>query len=313
MKLKPLLAFLLAVPLYAQVDIVQWSDYVVVTIDNKPFTNFFLAPGGNKPYFHPLRTANGVIVSRHFPIEKKEGEIEDHPHHRGMFFSHGDINGFDFWATESGPLASKNDGKMKTKRVDLKSGPKTGSITAVFDGLDPDGKAIMTETRTITFHSHPTLRIVDYQIRIEPLETLKFGDTKEGTFGIRLATSMQEDKFGGKMTISEGREGEKQVWGKRAPWLDYVGKVDGQTVGVAVFDHPSNPRHPTYWHTRAYGLLAANPFGVHDFEADPKKDGSLTIKKGEPITFRYRVVIHPGDTKSADIPALYSKYTAEVK
>lgn len=313
MRFNPWLALLLATPLSAQVNIVQWSDYVVVTVDNKPFTNFYLAPGGNKPYFHPLRSADGLIVTRMFPTEKKAGEIEDHPHHRGMFFSHGDINGFNFWATEPGPNKPKNAGSMVTKRVDLKSGAKTGSITAEFEGLDPDGKPIMRETRVITFHSHPTLRIVDYQITIDPLVTLKFGDTKEGTFGIRLATSMQEDKFGGLMTISEGRSGEKNVWGKRSPWLDYVGKVDDQTVGVAVFDHPSNPRHPTYWHTRAYGLLAANIFGVHDFEADPKKDGSMTINPGQPITFKYRVVIHPGDTKTADIAALYQKYTADVK
>jgi hypothetical protein len=312
MKVLPWLFLLLAATTQAQVELVQWSDYVVVTIDHKAYTSFILAPQGNKPFFHPLRTASGLIVTRRYPTEKFAGEIEDHPHHRGMFFSHGDINGYNFWATEPGADKAKA-GTMVTKQVTLRNGAKDGTITAVFEGRDPEGKAIMTETRTITFYSDPKLRVIDYTIAIDPLETLKFGDTKEGTFGIRLATSMQEDKFGGRMTIAEGRTTEKNVWGKRSPWLDYVGQVEGQTVGVAVFDHPSNPRHPTYWHTRAYGLLAANIFGVHDFEADPKKDGSLTINPGQPITFRYRVVIHPGDTQAADIAGLYKKYTAEVK
>jgi hypothetical protein len=112
------------------------------------------------------------------------------------------------------------------------------------------------------------------------------------------------------MVNAEGAETEKNCWGKRSAWLDYDGQVDGQTVGVAVFDHPSNPRHPTYWHTRAYGLLAANIFGVHDFLNDKTKDGSLTVEPGQPLRFRYRVVIHPGNTREAGIAALYTKYAA---
>jgi hypothetical protein len=119
---------------------------------------------------------------------------------------------------------------------------------------------------------------------------------------------MQEDK-GGRMVNAEGRETEKNVWGKRSAWVDYCGPVDSQTVGVAIFDHPSNPRHPTYWHSRAYGLHAANIFGVHDFENDKTKDGSLTLDMGQNLRFRYRIVIHPGDTKSADIAGLYREYS----
>jgi len=303
------LAALLTLPLGAQVEISSLPGQVAVVIDGKPFTTLHLAPGGNKPYLHPLSTAAGVIVTRQFPMGRFAGEIEDHPHHRGMFFAHGNINGYDFWATEPGS-GKQNAGRMVTRKVDTRNGPTSGTITAVFDGLDPKGKTIMTETRTFTFHSDPVLRVIDFQIEISPHETLKFGDTKEGTFGIRLATSMQEDKFGGRMIISEGRETEKQVWGRRSPWLDYVGQVGGETVGVAVLDHPSNPRHPTYWHTRAYGLLAANIFGVRDFESDPTKDGSLTINPGQTLRFRYRVVIHPGDTRSADIAGLFAKYAA---
>jgi hypothetical protein len=112
------------------------------------------------------------------------------------------------------------------------------------------------------------------------------------------------------MVNAEGQETEKNVWGKRSAWVDYYGQVDGQTVGVAIMDHPSNPRHPTYWHSRAYGLFAANPFGVRDFTADKSQDGSMTIEPGQRLTFRYRVVIHPGDARSADIAALYARYVA---
>jgi len=167
----------------------------------------------------------------------------------------------------------------------------------------------MAETRTLTFYSDPKLRVIDYEINIDPLERLTFADTKEGTFGIRLATSMTEDaKLGGRMVTSEGNQTEKEVWGKRAAWLDYYGPVDGQTVGVLVMDHPTNPRHPTYWHTRSYGLLAANIFGVHDFLNDKTQDGKLTIEAGQPLRFRYRVVIHSGDVHAIDAPALFKAF-----
>jgi hypothetical protein len=298
---------LLALPAWAQVEFTQQPEQIAVAINGKPYTTYFLAPGGNKPYVYPLRTADGLIVTRHFPIETVAGETNDHPHHRGMFFAHGEINGVNFWATEPGGNSQRKGSMVLKKIVDAKGGPKSGTIRAVFDGLDPQGKPIMTETRTLVFHADPKLRLIDFEIQIEPLEALKFGDTKEGTFGIRLATSMQEDR-GGKMVNAQGAETQKNVWGKRSEWVDYCGPVEGRMVGVAVLDHPSNPRHPTYWHARAYGLLAANIFGVHDFENDKTKDGSFAVAPRQSLRFRYRSVIHPGDTKAADIATLYKAY-----
>ena len=300
----------LALPLAAQVKISRQPDRVLVEIDGRPYTAFYLAPGGNKPYVHPLSTASGIVVTRHFPMETFPGETKDHPHHRGLFFSHGDVNGYNFWATEPGTDSTKS-GRMVVKNIEKAEGGRTiGTIRAVFDAQDPQGKAIMTETRTITFHTDPRLRIIDYEVQIDALDRLVFGDTKEGTFGIRLATSMTEDK-GGRMVNAEGKETEKNVWGKRSPWVDYYGTVDGQTVGVAIFDHPGNPRHPTYWHARAYGLFAANPFGASDFTGDKLQDGSMTVEAGKTVRFRYRVVIHPGDSRAADVGELYRDYAAK--
>jgi hypothetical protein len=302
-------AFLLALPLGAQVRITPGTDRIAVEIDGKAYTDFFLAADGNKPYVYPLRTAGGVIVTRHYPMEEFPGETRDHPHQRGLFFSHGEVNGYNFWATEPGTKSPKKARMALKKVVEARGGKSSGRIQAVFDGLDPQGKPIMTETRTITFYSDPELRTIDYQIAIQPLVKLIFGDTKEGTFGIRLATSLTEDRTG-KMVNAEGLETEKNVWGKRSAWVDYFGQVDGKTVGVAIFDHPSNPRHPTYWHSRAYGLLAANIFGLRDFTGDKTKDGSLTVEPGQSLGFRYRIVIHPGDVRTANIAALYKKYAA---
>jgi hypothetical protein len=302
-------ALTLALPLAAQVSFTPRADRIAVQIDGKPYTTFFLAPDGNKPYLYPLSTARGATVTRHFPMETFPGETDDHPHQRGLFFAHGDINGTNFWATEPGSDIP-NMGRMKLQKApEAKGGAKSGTIRAVFDGIDAHGRPIMTETRGIVFYSDPRLRTIDYEIEIRAIEKLVFADTKEGTFGIRLATSMTEDK-GGRMVNAEGKETEKNVWGQRSPWVDYYGPVDGRTVGVAIFDNPGNPRYPTYWHVRAYGLFAANIFGVRDFTGDKTRDGSMTVERGQTIRFRYRVVIHEGDAKAAGIAELYRQYAA---
>jgi len=309
MRFSALAMALLALPLGAQVKFTQQTGRILIEIDGKPYTTFYLAPGGNKPYVYPLSTASGIVVTRHFPMEEFPGETKDHPHHRGMFFSHGDVNGYNFWATEPGTATGK-EGRMALKKMaQAKDGTKSGTLSAVFDAQDPHGKPIMTETRTITFYSDPSVRTIDYEARIDALEKLVFGDTKEGTFGIRLATSMTEDK-GGRMVNAEGKETEKNVWGKRSNWVDYAGQVDGQTVGVAIFDNPGNPRHPTYWHARAYGLFAANPFGARDFTGIKEQDGSLTVEPKETVRFRYRVVIHAGDSRAANIAERYRQYVS---
>ncbi len=295
-------------PLSAEVQFKQEADRIEVSIDGKPYTAFYLAPGGNKPYLYPLSTASGIVVTRHFPMEAFPGETKDHPHHRGLFFSHGDINGLNFWATEPNMNTPKTGSMHLAKVVELKGGQKAGTVRVIFSGQDPEGKTILRETRSITFHSDPKLRIIDYEIVIDAVEKLTFGDTKEGTFGIRLATSMTEDKGKGKMVNAEGGQTQKEVWGKRSPWVDYDGPVDGKTVGVAIFDNPANPRYPTYWHSRAYGLFAANPFGVRDFTSDTSKNGSLTVEPGHSVRFQYRVIIHPGDTREAHIAELFEDY-----
>jgi hypothetical protein len=297
-------------PLYGQVKITPHKDRISVEIGGKPYSDFYLAPDGNKPYLWPLSTASGIEVTRNYPMKDVPGETHDHPHHRGLFFAHGDINGVNFWATEPGTKDPKKGSMVLKKIVETKSGKRSGSIKAVFDGLDPSGKPMMTETRTLTFYADPELRVIDAVIHIEALQKLTFGDTKEGTFGIRLATPLSEARTG-KMVAASGAETEKNVWGKQSPWVDYYGQVEGKTVGVAILDHPANPRHPTYWHARAYGLFAANPFGLRDFTNDKTKDGSMIVEPGKSLNFRYRVIIHPGDVKSANIAAQFEKFAAE--
>jgi hypothetical protein len=305
-------------PALAQVKISQGADRISVDIDGKPFTAFFTGADTTKPYLHPLRAASGTVVSRFYPMENVEGERKDHVHQRGLWFTHGDVNGVDFWANDTSQQGPKK-GRVRLKKVlGLKSGKSSGTVEAAFDWLDSKGTALLTESRKMVFYSHPTLRTIDFDITLMAVEKVTFGDTKEGTFAIRVAPWLEEPARGapespkrtGKMVNAEGLETEKQVWGKRSAWVDYFGETGGEKLGIAILDHPSNPRHPTYWHSRSYGLFAANIFGQRDFENDKTRDGSLTLEPGKSLRFRYRVIIHPGDRQSADVAGLYKKYAA---
>jgi hypothetical protein len=116
------------------------------------------------------------------------------------------------------------------------------------------------------------------------------------------------DKPTGHIVNSEGVRDDK-TWGKRAAWCDYSGPVDGKTVGIAIFDNPANPRYPTWWHVRDYGLFAANPWGLSVFTNDKTQSGAMTVDAGKSVRYRYRVIIHAGNAKDADIAGLWAKYS----
>jgi len=311
-----------ALPTWAQVKFTQGPEQIVVEIDGKPFTVFFIGGADLKrPYLHPLRSASGRIVNRSFPAGQLPGETTDHPHHAGLFYGHGDVNGYNYWAIENVPTppsdASATMGRIVLKEVaSVRSGKESGSVDVVLTWLTPDSEPLLTETRKTTFHADPELRIIDFDFDFAAIGKVVFRDTKEGTFAMRMATVLEESRpketssaplRTGKLVNAQGGEGEANVWGKRSEWVDYSGQIDGEPVGIVMMDHPSNPRHPTYWHSRGYGLHSINPFGVSDFLNDKTQNGSLTIEPGAHVRFRYRVIIHPGLSR-ARIAELFKQY-----
>jgi hypothetical protein len=303
-----------AIPAAPQVTLTQTPEHIAVEIDGKPFTLIHVAGKDlNRPYLHPLRTAAGKIVNRSFPAGQLPGETTDHPHHAGLFYGHGDVNGFNYWAIQNVPTpASKADATMGrivlARVVSVTSGQASGSVDVIFNWLKPDGAPLLTERRKMTFHAHPELRIIDFDFDFAALEKVVFRDTKEGTFAMRMATAIEErSPKPGTLRNAQGGVGEANVWGKRSAWVDYSGDIDGAKAGVVMMDHPANPRHPTYWHSRGYGLHAINPFGVSDFLNDKTQNGSLSLAPGEHVRFRYRVIVHQGLTP-ARLQQLFEEY-----
>jgi len=309
MKYALLALVILAAPLSAQVAMTKQEGQIAVTIDGKPFTTFYYGAGTPKPYLHPLLTANGKRITRVFPMESIDGETKDHPHHRGLWFTHGEVNEWDFWANEQLYAAKrKNLGLIDLVSLQKAEGGKQkGEIVSTHMWKAPDGTPLLEEHRTMTFHAGSKHRIVDFDVTFTAKSKVKFGDTKEGFFAIRLRDELMERK-GGTLVNAEGGKGMKEVWGKPSPWNDYYGPLEGETVGVAILDHPGNYRHPTHWHSRDYGLFAANALGEHDYYRDKTRDASLTLEPGQKARWRYRVIVHSGTTEEAGIAKMWEDY-----
>jgi hypothetical protein len=289
----------LLLPLFGQVQ-----DKIDIDLDGKPFTTFHSGVAEGRPYLAPLRSASGKIISRRFPMEMIEGESRDHLHHRGLWFSYDDVNGVKFWENDPS-YKDPQTGRIVATQVLWSPASKT--LDTVFDWNDHSGKTVLVEHRLMTFRSSPTLRIIDFDITLTAPEKVVFGDTKEGAFAIRLADALIEKSGSGKMVNAEGKQGMAAIWGKRSSWVDYSGAIDGEKLGIAIFDHPSNPGYPVHWHARDYGLFAVNPWGQHAFDpAAPEAHTTLQAKGS--LRFRWRVVIHAGDTATAHVAELYQEF-----
>ena len=286
---------------------------LLITMDRQTLTEYHV-DAGHKPFFFPVIGPTGVSYTRAFPMARVAGEDHDHPHQRSFWFTHGSVNGVDFWSED--PPAGTTRKVDKTPRagtireVDRKGlaqGPALGRLWTRDEWRAPDDHKVCEDERTVTFYRTQGPRIIDFEITIHATDgPVTFGDTKEGMFGLRVASSMDVDKTkGGKITNAEGLTNAK-AWGQASPWVDYIGPVQGKTVGIAILNHPDSFRYPTTWHVRTYGLFAANPFGWHDFGKSDR--GDYTVPAGQSIRFAYRVILHEGDTESIGVPHLFAAY-----
>jgi hypothetical protein len=312
-----------AVSASAQVKITPGPQKISVEINGKPFTDFYIAGDQiSKPYLWPLRAASGTYVTRAWPMEETAEEKKafddkviknDHPHQRGLWFAHDSVNKFDLWniaPLNQSPYNRPDRGKIVLEKVGkVTSGKKQGTIAATFDWNDHDGATMLKESRVMTFYSDKDDRMIDFDITLTAVTKVTFGDSKDGVFGIRLRPVLQEDTGTGHIVNGDGLAGEKALWGKPSNWCDYTGKIGDEQVGLAILDHPQNPRHPVRWHARAYGLFAANPFGQATFTGEKGKDQPTELEPGKSLRYRYRVIIHAGDAAAAKIADAYAKYS----
>jgi hypothetical protein len=298
---------------------------VDVLIDGKLFTSYRYPGNIDKPVLYPLQTASGTLVSRGFPLDNRPNERTDHPHHVGMWFNYGDVNGLDFWNNSYAIPASQKSkyGSVHHQQVKkVKDGKKNGELVVTANWVDAAGNILMKEETSFIFSGDNNHRIIDRSSKLTALsKKVELKDNKEGILGIRVARELEipadkpeifTDANGiptkvavlnnqgvtGNYLTSEGKAG-NDVWGTRGKWCLLYGNKNNEPVSIAILDHPSNPGYPTYWHARGYGLFAANNLGQEALSGGKEKL-NFVLQPNQSITFRYKVIITNGTTPSKE-------------
>jgi len=293
--------FSLASAFAAELTVEDTPGGVAVKIDGQPFAEY-LTKSGSKSIVWPIYGPTGKLMTRSWPMDDKVASEKDrdHIHQRSLWFTHGDVNGIDFW--------SEGKGRIEHREFVKKTGGEEAVIVTKNDWVSPDGKKVLEDERTFTFGGDKDARWIDVDIALTATEgPVVFGDTKEGSFGVRVPSSVRVETLkGGKIVNSDGKQN-LAAWGKPAAWVDYHGPIDDETLGIAILNHPSSFRYPTHWHVRTYGLFAANPFGLADF-TNGKEKGEYTLPKGAGLRLRYRVLLHKGDEREGRVAEAFSAF-----
>jgi hypothetical protein len=334
------LVAVVAMPVFAVADdvsIVAGKDTIEFKAGSTVVAKYAIAQTVAKPYLYPVLAPNGVAVTRAWPVEKGlPGEATtDHVHQKSVWFCHGDVipegielkvkttekngKGVDFWSEAKDKDGKPRHGHMVCVKVGT---PKQhakhhASIETHNEWRTPDGVKIMDEVRTIHFIDGKDGRTFAFDITLKATVCpITFGDTKEGSFGIRVHDGLRPtEKTGATVTTAKGEsiappvKDNLAIWGHPNAWIDYSGKLDGKEVGLAVFDHPKNPQ--ANWHVRAYGLNAANPFARKMSGFPSQKDNTelLKIAKGGELTLKYAIYAHTGDAKTGKVAEAYQAFT----
>jgi hypothetical protein len=310
---------------------------VDVLVDGKPFTSYIYPDELMKPVLYPLRTSKGTLITRGWPFDPRPGERVDHPHHVGMWFNYGDVNGLDFCNNSTAIEAEKKSafGTIKHRKViKMTNGSNQATLEVTMDWQKPDGSNLLREDTKFVFSGQGNDRYIDRITTLTALnEEVLFKDNKEGVLGIRLARELEHpsdkpevftDASGkatpvaklnnegvtGKYRSSEGKEGD-DVWGTRGRWVNLNGTIQQEPVSLVMLDNPQNTGFPTYWHARGYGLFAANPLGQKAL-SNGKEELNFKLAPGKSVTFRHRIIIHSGSNLTDDqVNAEYQKFAGK--
>ena len=276
------------------VKLTRSDDTVAVSIGGKEFTTYHFAKTLPKPFFSPVKAADGAVLTRPIVGPDYKG---DHPHHKGIWVSVDEVNDIKFWAEK---------GKIENRKVELLAAEgNPAKLKVTNHWIDADVKDVLIETTTIAIFAN---RMMAYDIRFNMTGgDVNFKDTKEGLFGVRIAESMREDKGVGIVTNADGKKATKECWGQRSAWVDYTGPVDGKSVGVAIFDHPHNFR-PSRYHVRNYGLFSVSPFGEAAYTNGANSPTNDVFKKDSELRLRYGIYFHDGDAEAGGSATAYNKF-----
>jgi hypothetical protein len=294
------------------------KNKVDVFIDGKLFTSYQYPKNIEKPFLFPVYSPDGLVITRGYPFEPRKNERIDHPHHIGIWFNYGNVNGLDFWNNSSEIPASKKDSYghiVHQKIVKVISG-KRGELDVTMNWEDNNGKTLLIENTKFIFSGDKNTRTIDHISTLTAADgQVIIGDSKEGMFAIRVDRAFEmpsneslifNDDKGNPTTVkavdnngvtgmyisSRGLKGDS-VWGTRNEWVILRGVKNNIPVSMAIFDNPKNPGFPAYAHARGYGLFSLNNFGQNSY--DPKLEKrSYKLEKGQSVTLYHRFYVQSG-------------------
>jgi hypothetical protein len=303
---------------------VEDKQRVDVFVNGTLFTSYRYPENIEKTFLYPVNSPDGTVITRGYPIEPRKGDRVDHPHHIGIWFNHGNVNGLDFWNNSSSiPVEKKNlYGHIVHKKTNIIAGGRRGILEVVLNWNDNKGNTILTENCRYIFEGDKNSRTIDHISTLTAVAgPVTFGDSKEGLFAIRVDRAFEMasneslvfiDDKGNPTTIkaidnkgvtgmyvsSSGLKGDS-VWGTRNNWVILSGKKNNVTISIAIFDNPKNPGYPAYAHARGYGLFSINNFGQNSY--DPKLEKrSYVIENGKSVTLCHRFYIQSGSELTAE-------------
>jgi hypothetical protein len=289
-----------------------------VYISGSLFTSFHYSDAIEKTFLFPVYSPDGSVITRGYPLEPRKGERIDHPHHIGIWFNHGNVNGLDFWNNSSAIPANQKDlyGHIVYQKTNVIAGGRKGILEVYQNWEDNKGNTILSEKVMYVFTGDKNSRTIDHVSTLTAVNgPVTFEDSKEGLFAIRVDRAFEmpsseslifTDEKGNPTEVKaidntgvtgmylsrNGLRGDA-VWGTRNAWVILSGIKNKIPVSMAIFDNPKNPGFPAYAHARGYGLFSLNNFGQNSY--DPKLEKrSYALKKGESVTLYHRFYVQSG-------------------
>lgn len=270
------------------------KDQIVVNVDDKLLTCYKFADSQKYPYFWPV---NGPLSGKSITTETSD----PYPHHHSLFFGCDRVNGANYWQD------------VNKRGQILSQGPKiveaAGERVILTDKClwkQPGREPVIEDERQVTICApSEKLRIIDFKITMIPLVDIEILKTNHSLFSARVMPELSVQS-GGTLINAEGNTKEKGTFGVASPWCDYSGTRDGVTEGIAILQNPANRWYPSKWFTRDYGFFSPTP--MYWLEGD-----KLSLARGKKLTLEYRVVVHAGDSKAANIAGLFDQFRQTAK
>ena len=302
---------------------------VEVFVDGKFFTAYIYPDNMEKQSLYPIASASGKLITRGYPLNPRPFERTDHPHHVGLWFNFGDVNGLDFWNNSFAikPQDKPKYGTIKFLKI-VSEKPAKGTLVTNSEWVDFENKVLLDEESTFVFESSDNFRSIERTTKLTAKQTVTFTENKEGILGLRVDRAFEEpstkpEKFldakanmtdvpmmnnegvNGVYRNAEGITG-GNVWSKRSPWVALRAVKEGEVITIAIIDNKNNINYPAWSHARGYGLFASNNFGGRAVDKN-SAEVKLVLQPGESVVFKHKIVIG-GDLSDSELNVLSKNF-----